>query len=196
MSKKYSFILSFFLIVLLLTNAPLIFSKPSNQGMGKHIGENKMLETDIYFFSPRGTCRTDNTGITYIIDGNELHLDIVYPSKYWGTFPLYLPGNEVPVKFTVTNKGPRAKAKLSAKMEAYVLNTDGSNGPLLAPPQVIDFEVLKNNTEIVDASFILPMQGKNLNRVIIKLYHHQNTKNDASLIMIKEAVFCPPENWE
>jgi hypothetical protein len=164
---------------------------------GKHLGEQRMINSTIKFLSPRGQCITDSTGITYIIDGRPTHLDIVYAAEYWGTYPLYLPTATVPVVITITNVGPRAKAKLSAKMEAYAINLDGSDGaPLIMPPQKLEVEVARGETKVIDGSFTLPSAGKNLNRFVLKLYHHQNTKNDASLIMQKEGIFCPPETLE
>lgn len=162
---------------------------------GKHYGELKMITAEIVFLFPRGTCVTDSTGITYIIDGNDLHLDIVYPSEYWGTYPLYLPGNEVNTKMLITNSGPRQVAKHTIVHEANVINPDGSIGEALIAPVVQEnIEVALGETKIIDASFVLPIQGKSLNIFSLKLYHHYNADSpDASLILNQKAVFCPPE---
>lgn len=159
----------------------------------RHTGELKMLEANIEFLNPLGQTVTNSDGITYYFQGLEFHEDIVYIPEYWGTYPLYMPGYQVPIKVTVTNKGPRAKAKLSIKMECYTIDTNGSNGTSLMQPQIIEVTVNRGETKVIDASFLLPQIAKELNRFTIKLYHHQNANNEASLITTKEGVFCPPE---
>ena len=94
----------------------------------KHAGERKMLEVDIEFLRPSGWTVTSAQGVSYNYSGRVITENKVYPPQYWGRYPLYFEGNPAYIKVTVTNRGPRAKAKLQVKTEAYVLRTDGSSG--------------------------------------------------------------------
>ena len=121
---------------------------------GPHVGEHSRLEVEIVFSREIGETVTDEIGTHYYVDGAAAHEDDkVYPSEYWGTFPLYFFGEEVGVAVTIRNLGPRAKIKVRIRTEAYVLLTDGSNGAMLAEPQEIDVEVGRDESVTVDASF-------------------------------------------
>ena len=163
-------------------------------GQGKHYGELKMIEANIEFFGSIGTTVTDSTGITYYYAGLVFHDDIIYIPEYWGTYPLFKPGTQVPVKLTITNLGPRAVAKHTVVTETCEINLDGSNGAALIAPQSQYIEVALGETKMIDASFTLPTGAKGLNRFAIKLLHHKNDINDASLILNQEGVFCPPDS--
>jgi hypothetical protein len=168
---------------------------------GPHLGEREQLEVDIAFSQEFGETVTDEDGIHYHFDGLVMSEDKVYPSEYWGTYPLYFFGTEVGATVTITNNGPRSVAKLRVETEAYVLLTDGSNGAELAPPQSFDIEVGLGETVTVDASFTAEFDASaanmesGLDRFLVKVYHmHAGGKTDhAGLIMVAEGVFCPPE---
>ncbi|KKK81805.1 hypothetical protein LCGC14_2809740, partial [marine sediment metagenome] len=166
----------------------------TSSGTGKHYGELNMLEADIEFSYPVGTTVADATGLTYYIGGIPYPgPNWVYPPEYWGTYPLYYPGTSVPIELTVTNLGPRAIAKHTLVAECFVLNTDGTNGPNILAPQTQYIEVALGETKVINASIELPIVPKGLNRFVISLYHHYNENNDASLVLQKEGIFCPPE---
>lgn len=177
--------------VCLMVVVPVTFCSAA----GKHYGELKMIEADIIFNIPVGYTVAHENGLTYYIDGwlpiNDPSL--VYPPSYWGTFPLYLPGTLVPAYLMISNLGPRAIAKHTLVTEGYVINLDGSNGAAIIAPQFQDIEVPLGETQVIATNIPLPVAAKGLNRVIVKLYHHENGENDASLVMQEEAIFCPPE---
>ena len=168
---------------------------------GPHLGEREQLEVDIAFSQESGETVTDEEGIHYHFDGLVMSENKIYPSEYWGTYPLYFFGSEVGATVTITNNGPRRVAKLRVETEAYVLLTDGSNGAELAPPQSFDVEVGLDETVTVDASFTAEFDASaanmesGLDRFLVKVYHmNAGGKADhAGLIMVAEGVFCPPE---
>ncbi len=178
---------------------------PSGPGQsGPHVGEHSRLEVDIVFSREIGETVTDEEGTHYYVEGIAAHEDKVYPSEYWGTFPLYFFGTEVGVTVTIRNLGPRAKVKARVRTEAYVLLTDGSNGSMLAVPQEIDVEVMRDEAVTIDASFTsvyTPGMESGLDRFVVKVLHPNETgvipetlaEDDPALIMMAEGVFCPPD---
>ena len=166
---------------------------------GPHLGERRQLEVEIVFSEEFGETVTDECGTHYHFGDFVIDEDKVYPEEYWGTYPLYFFGTEVGVTVTVTNHGPRRKAKIRVRTEAYVLLTDGSNGAQLAAPREIDVEVERGETVTIDASFTAEydpdaagMEG-GLDRFIVTLLHPNAVNDDSAVIMTKEGIFCPPE---
>ncbi len=170
---------------------------PSGPGQsGPHVGEHSRLEVDIVFSRAVGETVTDEEGTHYYVEGTAAHEeDKVYPSEYWGTFPLYFFGTEVGVTVTIRNLGPRAKVKARVRTEAYVLLTDGSNGAMLAESQEIDVEVARDESVTIDASFTsvyTPGMESGLDRFVVKVLHPNEAGEDSALIMTSEGIFCPP----
>lgn len=166
---------------------------------GQHKGEVKQLAVDLTFDGAYGTTVTDALGIHYNFYGISIHEDKIYPSQYWGTFPLYFFGTRVGATVTVTNNGPRAMEKLRVTTQMFVLNTDGSSGVKLAPDVVKEFWVEKGQTQVIDASVTpqyVPGADSGLDRIVILVQHPNDgggPGNDyPALIMAKEAVLCPP----
>lgn len=193
MSKKFVILISVILFSLTLVS-------PSFAKQGKHTGEQNMLDVDIQFPNSYGKTITDADGIHYYFSGRVIHENKVYPSKYWGEYSLYFFGGPTWVTVEVTNKGPRAKAKVRIQTEANVLLTDGSNGVTLAEPGVIDVEVARGETKTIDASFVaqyVPGAESGLDRFTVKVSHMNEGGGkgnpEPALIMVKEGVFCPPE---
>ncbi|MHC4503031.1 MAG: hypothetical protein ACYTFI_06990 [Planctomycetota bacterium] len=178
---------------------------PSGPGQsGPHVGEHSRLEVDIVFSRAFGETVTDEEGIHYYFEGTAAHEDKVYPSEYWGTFPLYFFGTEVGVTVTLRNLGPRAKIKARVRTEAYVLLTDGSNGAVLAEPQEIDVVVTRDEAVTIDASFTAQYTAgveSGLDRFVVKVLHPNEageisdtvSEDDPALITVAEGVFCPPD---
>ena len=101
----------------------------------------------------------------------------------------------------VTNNGPRAIANLRVRTEVYCLRTDGSNGAELTPMLETDFSLETGETKVIDASFVSDfVEGaeSGLDRLLVKVLHPNSGggpgNSDPALIMVKEAIFCPPEN--
>jgi hypothetical protein len=194
--RRSSMIKRLFLVICIcLLSLPLLYGKE-----GKHIGEQKMLDVNIEFLNPYGKTVTNSGGVFYHYYGCVFHESKVYPSMYWGEYPLYFVGLPTNIKVTVTNRGPRAKAKLRIKTESYVLKTDGSSGMSLMEPKIIDFEVAKGETKSIDSSFTIqyqPGMESGLDRFIVKVLHINKGGGpgnyEPALIMKKEGVFCPPE---
>ncbi|MHC5054321.1 MAG: hypothetical protein ACYTKD_06350 [Planctomycetota bacterium] len=167
---------------------------------GPQFGELKQLRVDIAFSGASGSTVTDENGITYTVGSWVSSEDKVYPSEYWGTYPLYFFGNEVGVTVTVTNLGPRQTFRLVVRTEAYCLQTDGSNGATLLAPTDVEIEVSRDQTVQVDASFTasyVPGAESGLDRFIVKVLHPNvvdSPGDEPALILQKEAVFCPPEH--
>ena len=177
---------------------PALFS-----GQGNHLGEQKMLDVDIQFLNPSGKTITGADGVFYHFGGYKIHENKVYPPEYWGEFPLYFFGQRVGLNVTVKNKGPRAKAKVRIKTEAYCLLTDGSSGAMLCEPQIISVEIARGETKTIDASFVTrytPAAESGLDRFLIKVMHVNEGggpgNEEPGLIMVREGIFCPPEYME
>ena len=175
--------------------------KDSPLKAGKHIGEIKQLEVDIAFYGQYGETVTDENGTFYHVWGYVFYEDKVYPPEYWGVFPLYFFDTTVGVTITVKNTGPRKKVKLRLRTEVYFLRTDGSNGAEMVPQNDIDIWVEVDETAVVDASFIasdVPDAESGLDRLVLKILHPNEGggpgNSDPALILMKEAIFCPPEN--
>jgi len=98
----------FFLVFLTVFFIPLHLS-------GKwagHRGERNQIFVDISFFGSSGKTVTDAKGTHYYFFGRVVHEDKVYPSRYWGTFPLFFFDQTVGTKVRVINLGPRRVFKL------------------------------------------------------------------------------------
>lgn len=190
MNKKY-----LFLAVLLAFSVAIV---PCLTAAGNHTGEQAMLDVDIQFLNSYGTTVTNAQGTFYNYYGMTFREDKVYPSQYWGTYALYFFDGPTTINVRVTNKGPRAKAKIRIKTEAYVLRTDGSSGASLMTPRTIDIELAKGETRNIDASFVLPYNPSlesGLDRFLVKVLHINEgvSGREPGLIMVKEGVYCPPE---
>ncbi|MDD5688340.1 MAG: hypothetical protein PHE88_10965 [Elusimicrobia bacterium] len=182
-------------VSLSLVFVPVLFSKD-----GGHVGEQNMLNVNILFSNNPGTTVTNASGTTYKYYGYAFTENKVYPSQYWGEFPLFFFGEQVGVTVKITNNGPRAKAKVRIKTESYVLRTDGSNGAPMMEPKIVDLEVARGETKTIDASFIAQNTAameSGLDRILVKVLHINEGDGsgnpEPALIMVKEGVFCPPE---
>jgi hypothetical protein len=167
---------------------------------GNHTGEQKQLDVDIAFSDEYGYTLTNPDGTYYCYWGTTVYEDKVYPEAYHGIYPLYFFNTRVGVTVTVTNNGPRRKAKLRIRTEACVLRTDGSNGAPLTVPREIDIEVARGETRVIDASFIAQPSAdteSGLDRFLVKVSHPNagegSDGNTPALILMKEGIFCPPE---
>ena len=171
---------------------------------GKHLGERRQLEVEIDFSGESGQTVTDENGTFYIrYSGGVSHEDKVYPPEYWGVFPLYYFGGTIGITVTVRNNGPRAKAKVLIRTEAYLLRTDGTSGYSLTAPREIELEVARGETKTIDASFIVfytPQSESGLDRFLVKVIHPNegggSADGEPGLIAVVEGVFCPPEDTE
>ncbi|MEW6556507.1 MAG: hypothetical protein AB1349_04030 [Elusimicrobiota bacterium] len=172
----------------------------SLQSAGQHLGEQNMLDVQIIFSNSYGTTITNAAGTYYNFFGYTFYENKVYPSQYWGSFPLYFFGTQVGVTVKVTNKGPRAKSKIRVKSESYALLTNGSSGVALTDPKSIDVAVNKGETKTIDASFVAEYRegaDSGLDRFVVKVLHINEGggpgNSEPALIMQKEGIFCPPK---
>ncbi|OGS20792.1 MAG: hypothetical protein A2252_12215 [Elusimicrobia bacterium RIFOXYA2_FULL_39_19] len=195
--KKMLIVMGCIVCVLSVFYAYKAFSK-----QGEHIGEQKMLAVNIEFNNSVGKTVTSAQGVDYYFQNGSLlgHEAQVYPEKYWGEFPMYFFGMPTGVKVTVTNIGPRAKDKIRIITESYVLRTDGSNGPAMCEPKVIEVELSKGETKSIDATFTTPYSPaaeSGLDRFIVKVQHSNEGSgpgnNEPALVMSKEGIYCPPK---
>lgn len=195
MFKKIIFSVAVLFICFSVISVPQSIAKGGN-----HYGERQMLDVDIQFSGSQGRTVTNASGIFYYFWGRVIKENKVYPPEYWGEYPLYFFGMKIPITVTVKNSGPRAKAKIRIKTEAYCLRTDGSSGVALMAPKVIDVEVGRGETKTIDSSFVVaytPGVESGLDRFIVKVLHMNSGggmgNQEPALIMSKEGVFCPPD---
>ncbi len=146
------------------------------------------LDLSMEFLGSVGTTIADERGLTFTYNGMTwTQGGIIYNKKYWGEYPMYRPGSNVPVKLTITNKGKEPEAGFDIKCTAFQLNTDGSNGDSIMTPQTRNISVANGETKTIDIIIPLVYQAKNLNRFIVSIY------TEGRLLMTKEGIFCPPE---
>jgi len=148
------------------------------------------VDIDVYilFLSPDGTSVAHENGLTYHFGGDSLLDPTIYPEELWGEYPLYLPGNMATIVLGVTYNGSDDQINLTLVTETYALNLDGSNGILINGPITTELVAVKDVTQnLLDASFIVPLQPKGLYRCITKVYH------ESTLLLTQEAIFCPPD---
>jgi len=169
-------------------------------GSGAHLGEREGLDVRIEFSNAFGSTVTDGSGTRYYVWGMSFFEPKIYPPKYWGSYPLYFFDTVVGVKVRVTNRGPRAIAKVRVRSEAWVLHTDGSDGEQLAEPREFELAVPRGVTRVADASFLVPYSPdveSGLDRLRVKVFHPNQGSDgpnaSAGLIASYEGVFCPPE---
>ncbi len=133
---------------------------------------------DIAFSLDLGDTVTDADGTHFYYFGIEEHdYSRVYVPEYWGTFPLYFFGSNVGVTVTVTNNESE-NLKLQVTNEAYVLNTDGTNGPELTDPRMVEVDLAPGESSAIDASFIMAFQPefeRGLNRFLVKVAQVQSS---------------------
>jgi len=150
-----------------------------------------------------GETITDENGTTYCIEGwPPFGESKVYPPEYWGVFPLYFFDAPVGVQVSVENLDPRNVAKVRVRVEAYPLETDGTHGAPLCLPSETDIEVAAGATKFVDASIVPAFSEDSesgLDRMVVKILHPNKGQDDPTavyddpaLILMKEAIFCPP----
>ena len=111
------------------------------------------VNISIHFSLDLGDTITDEDGTHFFFFGLEEHIyDRIYIPAYWGTYPLYFFGTSVGVTVTVTNEGPSndeipAKpALMLISIRKFILNTDGSNGPEISDPIIIEASVANGTT--------------------------------------------------
>ena len=190
---------AFWLVIGLLV---LLVTAPAGAATGRHEGEQRQLTVAIDFSKQQGTTITNADGIFYYYLNVYLigHENKVYPEQYRGSFPMYFFGGEIGTMVTVTNNGPRARTKVRIIAEAHCLNTDGTNGVAIMQPQVTEIELARGETRVIDASYIAQYVAgaeSGLDRFTIKVQHVNEGGGpgnaEPALIMIREAILCPPE---
>jgi hypothetical protein len=181
----------------------LALSSVEASAAGKHTGERRQLDVKITFWGEYGQTVTDESGTEFRRYGGSVRRDDtkIYPSEYWGMFPLYFFDRPTGITVTITNNGPRRKAKLAIVREAYHLGTDGTSGLSLAEPVRTEIVVARGQTVEIDASFIvwqMPESQSGLNRFLVKVLHLNKGAaggaTEPGLIAVEEGVFCPPED--
>jgi len=195
MYKKLSF--TTFIAVFLMLSSFVVMAKAPEKG---HVGETKMLNVSIEFSNSFGKTVTSASGIDYHVWGLVFHENKVYIPSLWGEFPLYFFDTTVGATVRVTNKGPRQRTKILIKTNAQVLHTDGSAGFQLAPAQTKEVVVMRGETKVIDASFMIPYSPQadsGLDLFTVKILHQNEGggpgNSEPALIMSKRGVFCPPK---
>jgi len=144
------------------------------------------LTINVSFSKHSGETITDQNGTCYNVFGFSSFENKIYPSEYWGVFPLYFFGDMVGVTVSVTNQSSSRKAKLLIRTECYCLNTDGSNGAKLMTPREIETMVNANESRDVDASFYTeysPEADSGLDRLLIKIYNAPAADGDGEHVV-------------
>lgn len=166
---------------------------------GAHAGERGKIQARVSFLTPTGQTVTDGSGITYRAGSWSYHESKVYPSRYWGTFPLYFVGQTMTFSVTLSNTAAQGDKPFKVRVEAlnHVLETSGGLGMQLAPPQewlVQDLRPGQSQTRqfsiYIAPNPALP-SGLDVTKVRI-LHLNEGANSDAGLIKEELAVWCPP----
>lgn len=156
------------------------------------------LDVDVAFSLDLGDTITDAQGTHHFFFGVvEDNFELIYPPEYWGTFPLYFFGTNVGTTVFVTHNGKsnceddqdendndeelQLKAlNLWISNEVYALNADGSSGPEITAPTMIEMEILPSETKTYNATFLgeyQPGLEPGLSRFLVKIYRvNKNSK--------------------
>ncbi|MDD4871157.1 MAG: hypothetical protein PHR77_11415 [Kiritimatiellae bacterium] len=132
------------------------------------------LTINVSFSKQSGETVTDQYGTCYNVFGYSFFEQKIYPSAYWGVFPLYFFGDNVGVTVSVANQSHSRKAKLLLRTECYCLNTDGSNGVKLMTPREFETTINPGESKVIDASFdaeYTPAADSGLDRFLVKVYN-------------------------
>ncbi|OGV57453.1 MAG: hypothetical protein A2283_00075 [Lentisphaerae bacterium RIFOXYA12_FULL_48_11] len=147
---------------------------PGQDNKCQSYDQKAQLAINISFSKESGKTVTDQYGTCYNVFGYSHFEEKIYPSAYWGVFPLYFFGDNVGVTVSVVNQSTSRKAKLLLRTECYCLNTDGSNGAKLMTPREIETTVNAGESKTIDASFeteYTPEADSGLDRLLIKVYN-------------------------
>ena len=112
---------------------------------------------------------------------------LIYAEEYWGTYPLYIPGNIADIDLLCGYNGSSAQETISVVTIVSALNLDGSYGELIYGPNTTDVVLSSGVTANFDSSLPIPNQPKGLYRFTAKIYH------EGTLVLTEEAIFCPPD---
>lgn len=166
---------------------------------GAHVGERDKIQAQVSFLSPSGQTTTDASGITYRSGGWSYHESKVYPSRYWGTFPLYFVGQTMSFSVTLSNTAPQGNKPFKVRVEVLnnVLETTGAPGMQLAPPQEWLVQDLRpGQSQTRQFSIYLapnPALPSGLDVTKVRILHlNEGADADAGLIKEEIAVWCPP----
>lgn len=184
----------------MLASSFLLLAAPALQA-GRHVGEADKIEAYVTFHSSSGQTTTDAAGITYRAPqwNWQFFEPKVYPSAYWGTYPLYFMGQTM--SFTVTLKNKTTKGNKSFKIRVKALNQvleiNGSAGMELAPPQEWAVDSLgPGESRTLNGSVYIaenPNLPSGLDLTRIRIYHLNNGSPEAGFIREDVAVWCPPK---
>lgn len=165
---------------------------------GAHKGEESKVQAVVTFNHPLGSTTTNASGTFYDFGGYQIFEPKVYPSEYFGTFPLYFVDDFMHYSIAVSNTAPKGGKKFKLKITAVhrVLQTDGSLGMQVSPTQEFIVDDLRpGETRMINASAFIPMQDgleSGLDMTTIRIQHLNNGADDAALIKECTAVWCPP----
>jgi hypothetical protein len=166
---------------------------------GQHLGEADKIQATVTFLSPAGQTTTNASGITYNWGWGSDFETKIYPSNYWGTYPLYFVGTTMKFSVTLTNTAAKGskKFKIRIKADNNVLETNGSAGPMLAPSQEwIVASLAPGETATLPGSIFIapdPNLPSGLDLTTISIFHlNEGDNTNAGLIKKEIAVWCPP----
>lgn len=166
---------------------------------GEHRGEAGKIEATVSFLNPYGQTTTDSTGITYRAGGWAYHENKIYPSAYWGTFPLYFVGTTMSFSVSLTNTAANGNKSFRIRVQAlnHVLETSGAMGMEIASPKEWIVESLApGETKTLQGSIYIapnPNLPSGLDITKIRILHLNEGQNaDAGLIKEEVAIWCPP----
>lgn len=168
---------------------------------GEHLGEADNIQAQVTFLGNAGLTTTDAAGTTYRVAAWNWSTfePKIYPSNYWGTFPLYFIGTTMSFNVTLTNTATQGNKSFKVRVRASnnVLETSGLLGMQIAAPQewVVD-SLRPGETRVLPGSIFIaydPNLPSGLDITKVQIFHlNEGSNQDAALIKEALAVWCPP----
>lgn len=177
-----------------------LLSAVSAYSNGGHVGEADKIQAQVSFLNPTGQTTTDGSGITYRVPawGWQSHEAKVYPSSYWGTFPMYFTGETMNFSVTLANTASNGNKPFKIRVRALnnVLETSGAAGMAIGPAQEWIVDSLRpGESRTVNGSVYIaphPSMPSGLDLTRVQILHLNEGNQDAGLIKEVIAVWCPP----
>ncbi len=159
-------------------------------------GQPDEIQAQISFVAPWGQTTTNPRGTTYQSGPWSFFEPKIYASSYWGIFPLYPVGSTMRFDVYLTNTVTKGNKSFKLRVQGLnrVLETDGSLGMEIAPPQEWVIESLApGETKILEGSIYIapnPDLPSGLDDIKIRISHlNEGANENAGLIKTEMAIY-------
>lgn len=187
--------IKYFLILLLLLCPFFGFAQT-----GKHNGEVKNLSYEIKYLNSLGTTIVNQYGIYFYPYWPYLpsHMNEILPEVYFGQYPLYFAGWELPFCVSVKNNSQRIYRNILVETFQEFLNIEGGRGEQMGSQNAHSWIVdkLGPNSEIEKcATFQIPNDGSSgIDQTHLRVSHYMPLRMEMGQIILEDfqaGLWCP-----